>query len=44
MTYDALGRRDEAVAQFERALAVAGDRVLPQLDIARARLAELRAQ
>jgi predicted Zn-dependent protease len=44
MTYDALGRRAEAIAQFERTLAIAGDRVLPQFDIARARLAELQAQ
>lgn len=42
MAYAAAGRRDEAVAQLTRALALAGDSPLPQFVEARARLAELQ--
>jgi tetratricopeptide (TPR) repeat protein len=41
MAYAAAGRRDEALAQLRRALEIGGDRPLPQMDAARAKIAEL---
>lgn len=43
LTYQALGRTEDAIRQIERALAVAGGSSLPQFEEARATLAALRA-
>ncbi len=41
MTYAALGENERAVAQLNRALALAGNSTLPQFDVARTKLQEL---
>lgn len=42
MVYDALGRREDAIAQFTRALELAQDDPRPAFDVARTRLQELQ--
>ena len=42
MVYDAMGRSEDAVAQFERAIELAGDDPRPAFDVARTKLQELQ--
>lgn len=44
MIYADLGQTERAIAQFERTLELAGDRVMPQLEIARERLVALSTE